>query len=225
VASTGRLIARAFGFRLSFILQDARITEHLGWMAEVVSRNLVLTLVVYQTWHHLLYVRDPPLSDAKINPRFPSTTQHLQCAGLTLLGSVVASCYEIAFVHAWAAGGVTYVASLFASPVGVPILLLQLAVSAYVADSHFYGKLGLSMVNRLAGTSVRLWSEPKLLRDNAWVYGFSPGCVVAKPGQGPIIFNFYAPLHRPMAADLWEFQLFTGLCTPGGALDRTIRAP
>jgi len=36
------------------------------------------------------------------------------------------------------------------------------------------------------------------------VYGFSPGCVIAKPGQGPIIFNFHVPLHRPMAADLEE---------------------
>ena len=107
-------------------------------MVEVVARNLVLTLVVYQTWHHLLYVRDPPLSDAKINPRFPSTAQHIQSAALTLLGSVVASCYEIAFVHSWAAGGLPYVASLFTSPVGGAVLLLQLAASAYVADTHFY---------------------------------------------------------------------------------------
>lgn len=58
--------------------ESAPLVRHVWWMLQVLLRNLLLTGVVYGTWHYLLYVRRPPISDDKVNPKMPREEQHLR---------------------------------------------------------------------------------------------------------------------------------------------------
>jgi len=107
--------------------------------AAIALRNLIITFVVYSLWHYAMYVKIPPMSTKKYNPKFPPAEEHVAARRWTLLGSLVASAYELLAIHFWSAAGTSV---CFTSVVDAPLYTFALWLVAvfvrYDTEMHCF---------------------------------------------------------------------------------------
>lgn len=84
-----------------------------------------------------MYDREHPLSTTKVNPKFAPHEQHVRDRRWTLVGTVVASIFEICAVHLWSTGHAQFYTSMVSVRAFVRTALLWL-VTAFISDLHFW---------------------------------------------------------------------------------------
>eukprot|EP00039_Didymoeca_costata_P029310 m.24073 g.24073 ORF g.24073 m.24073 type:complete len:306 (-) comp7575_c0_seq1:257-1174(-) len=106
-----------------------------SWGGVVLMRYLIMGFVVYSTWHFLCYQKSPPVPKVKLNPDYPPVEAHARDKRWTLLGCLIAGCFEVYAVLRWSSGSVPYYESIVAHPLRSVLLWLFAAVWS---DVHFY---------------------------------------------------------------------------------------
>lgn len=77
-------------------------TFEADWISAILLRNLGLTVVYYEFWHHTLYRMK--LSDRKFKPSWPTTAVVMRNRFWTCMGAVQWSAWEIMYAHMFATG-------------------------------------------------------------------------------------------------------------------------
>jgi len=116
---------------------DKAHTWNLDWIILLLIQNLVIVYIFYGSWHWLLY--DSPFSinikDRKFNPEYPSQQKWNHDRFYTLVGTIIATGFEVLMVHLWSKGIVPYYDNFWQWP------LWSLAWTIFVPywrDFHFY---------------------------------------------------------------------------------------
>lgn len=114
--------------------------EHFeaSWMAPIFMRNLGLTVVYYEFWHHTLYRMK--LSDRKFKPRWPAPGVVMRNRFWTCMGAVQWSAWEIMYAHMFATGRLPFMSdtAITASWDNLARFVLWTLFTPIYRQVHFY---------------------------------------------------------------------------------------
>lgn len=114
-----RAAMAALLLHLHFPIEEAKEMQ-MGWMLNIVIRDLTMAFLLGFAWDFLLYSKYSPFSERmakyKFNPEYPSTKQILHDMSYTAQTMVCGALIEIVMLHLWATGSVSYTSDFWAAP-------------------------------------------------------------------------------------------------------------
>jgi sterol desaturase/sphingolipid hydroxylase (fatty acid hydroxylase superfamily) len=108
------------------------------WIGAILLRNLGLTVVYYEFWHHTLYCMK--LADRKFKPSWPTTSVVMRNRFWTCMGAIQWSAWEVMYAHMFATGRLVFMSddAIMASWNNAARFVLWTLFTPIYRQVHFY---------------------------------------------------------------------------------------
>ena len=118
INATVYILVSYFSFKYTFPDLDQPINWGY-WIPVIIIRDLVITWIIYETWHYSTYLNKSnvqKLSNKKFNPKMPDERQWSHDRFWSLSGTVIAALHEVLMIYLWSTGFAGYYLDFWAFP-------------------------------------------------------------------------------------------------------------